>query len=116
MTKVIQRKPRMTLALDFDGTICKFQSFGPLTNPPNEGAQEAITKLKDAGWKIIVHTCRARPDWPDVKATLAEIERWMKKWKIPYDEITAIKPLATAYIDDRGIRFTNWKDMQNYFI
>ena len=26
------------------------------------------------------------------------------------------KPKAHWYIDDRAIRFTNWKDIKNYFV
>jgi hypothetical protein len=34
------------------------------------------------------------------------MEKWLKRWKIPYDFITMIKVPANAYIDDRAIRFT----------
>lgn len=107
---------RKTLAIDFDGTICKYQKFGPIINPPNEGAKEIITQLKEAGWIIIIHTCRVRPDWEDVENSIDEIDAWLHKYEIPFDQITAIKPIATAYIDDRGIRFTTWQDIKNYFI
>lgn len=106
-----------TLSIDFDGTICKYQPFrdGKIWQEPNEGASEIITKLYER-YNIIVFTCRARPDWIDVDLAKAEIGEWLDKHKIPYDEITGVKPIAQAYIDDRGLRFTNWQDMKNYFL
>ena len=36
----------------------------------------------------------------------------MDKYEIPYDSILNVeKPLATYYIDNRGIHFTNWADV-----
>lgn len=112
---------RKTLAIDFDGTICKYQPFGDgiIYQEPNEGAADIIQKLKDNGWKIIIFTCRAREEWRDkdgIHYGISSIFDWCRKFDIPFDEITAEKPIATAYIDDRAIRFTNWQDIKNYFI
>ena len=109
-------KRKKTLAIDFDGTICKYQKFGPITNEPNEGAKEIITQLKEAGWIIIVHTCRAKKEFEDYQKSIDDIRDWMDHHSIPFDEITASTPIATAYIDARGIRFTNWQDIKNYFL
>lgn len=111
-----QRKDK-TLAIDFDGTICKYQPFkdGVIWQTPNEGAKEVITKLYEK-FNIAVFSCRARPDWEDYEQSVANIEEWLKKYEIPFDLVTGIKPIAIAYIDDRGLRFTNWQDMKNYFI
>ena len=111
-------KREKTLAIDFDGTICKEQSFkdGEIWQEPNEGAVEVITKLKSQGWKIIVFTCRARPQWDNYPAGIDQVSNWLIKHNIPFDEITSNKPIARAYIDDRAIRFTNWQDIKNYFI
>lgn len=109
---------RKTLAIDFDGTICKYQPFkdGIIWQEPNEGAKEVLTKLHDNGWKLIVHTCRAKKSFENWAASIAEIEAWLNKHGIPFDDITDEKPIATAYIDDRGLRFTSWQDIKNYFI
>ena len=33
---------------------------------------------------------------------------WLKKYKIPYDEIHFGKPWADIYIDDNAYRFVEW--------
>jgi len=74
---------------------------------PVEGAINAIKKLKNKGYDVVVFT--ARED-------LEPVDEWFRKhcngWSL---EITNKKPPAIAYIDDRAIRFTNWKDILNYF-
>lgn len=109
-----------TLAVDFDGTICKYQPFkdGIIWQEPNEGAVDILTKLNEQGWRIIVFTCRAREEWRKEEGHLGiiAVQDWLDKYHIPYYEVTAEKPIATAYIDDRGLRFTNWQDIKNYFI
>lgn len=107
---------RKTLAVDFDGTLCQYQKFGPITNPPNEGAKQVIDVLRANGWTIIIHICRASQVHEDYKDSIKAIIEWLQKYEIVVDDITADKPIATAYIDDRGLRFTNWQDIKNYFI
>lgn len=113
-------KRKKTLAIDFDGTLCRYQPFkdGDIHEEPMEGAVEVIIKLHDAGWKLILWTVRVRPDWPDHKKQLANIKWWLANQGIleKFEEITATKPIATAYIDDHAIRFTNWQDIKNYFL
>lgn len=111
------KRKSQTLSIDFDGTICKYQPFkdGKIWQKPNEGAPEIIQKLYER-FNIVVFTCRARPDWPDIERAKNEISLWLMKYNIPFDEITGVKPIATAYIDDRGLRFTNWQDIKNYFV
>lgn len=67
----------------------------------------SIEKLIDRGFKVVVLTAREE---------LEPVREWLKKNNFPEVEVTNIKPPAIAYIDDRSIRFTNWKDMRNYFI
>lgn len=106
------------LAVDFDGTICKYQHFkdGVIWQEPQEGAQEILAALRVQGWKIIVHTCRVAQIHADYQESIIAVAEWLKKHNIEVDGITAEKPIATAYIDDRGLRFTNWQDIKNYFI
>lgn len=106
---------RKTLAIDFDGTLCKYQSFGDgvIYQEPNVGAVDVVNKLYNNGWKIIIFTCRARHEFGG--DGIDSIKAWLDRFGIPHHEITAEKPIATAYIDDRAIRFTNWQDIKNYF-
>lgn len=120
-------KPK-TLAIDFDGTICRKQKYGDGTiwQTTNPGAQGVIQDLKKDGYRIVVYTVRLSPD--KVKAPTREgrhieleekrdkIVEWLNNRKIPFDDVVGYKPEAMAYIDDRAVRFTNWKDISNYFL
>lgn len=105
------------IAIDFDGTIAQYSGwtginkFGKLI----DGCVEAIGKLKEMGFKIIIYTCRINTP---------EFEKYLKKNKVPYDAINENiwheyqqhgdkrKVIADIYIDDRAINFNgNWKDI-----
>jgi len=111
---------KKTISIDFDGTICKKQSYGngEIHETPTEGAPQALSKLKDDGYNIVVYTVRLNPYLEgDVSLKKKRIEDWLDKYGIPYDEVTNNKPSAIAYVDDRGIRFEgNWNSITNYFI
>lgn len=106
-----------TIAVDFDGVLHRYSrgwQDGKIYDRPVEGAVEAYYSLMDKGYHLVVFTTRTDLD---------AVRKWMHRhfdfekrvghmWE---PEITNVKPLAIAYIDDRGIRFTSWKDMLNYF-
>lgn len=96
------------IACDFDGCIHDFKHpiKGRRMGPPIEGTQEVLKLLKARGDTIIVFTV-----WGDEKGqkTIAD---FMKYYDLPYDSITNIKPKADYYIDDHGIKFTNWKEVR----
>lgn len=107
-----------TLALDFDGTIAEDNKFGngSLANIlPNPNAQRAVTKLYGR-YNIVIFTVRVSPQWEDWEEQVIQLEAWLKENNIPYDDITSDKPKAVAYIDDKAIRFTNWTDIENYYV
>jgi hypothetical protein len=93
----------MTLAIDFDGVIHDptVKAPGKRMGTPLAGSLESLTTLKNQGHTIIVYSFRAR-------GGLTHIAQWLQYFKIPYDEITYIKPDADAYIDNKGWRFTDW--------
>lgn len=100
---------KRTIAIDFDGVIHAYsEGFrdGSVYDDPVPGAIAAIKKLERKGYRVVVFT--ARDDLNAVEDWLAE------RFKIP-PPITNLKPRAIAYIDDHAIRFTNWKDILNYF-
>jgi hypothetical protein len=100
---------KQTIAIDFDGVIHAYSQGwhdGDIYDDPVPGTKEAIKKLMNKGYKVVVFTART---------DLEEIGVWLKYHDIVVDKITNTKPRAIAYIDDRGIRFTNWKDILNYF-
>jgi len=104
------------LAVDFDGVIHAYTQGwqnGDIYDKPVLGAIEALLKLSDR-FEVYIFTTRGGD--PD---QIVAIEHWLlnngwlKSKKLPF--ITDIKQPATAYIDDRAIRFTNWTDIIKYF-
>jgi phosphoglycolate phosphatase-like HAD superfamily hydrolase len=91
---------KITLEVDFDDVIRNSQ-----TGEPVEGVQRALRWLKQKGRIVIIST--ARDD-------LGEVQKWLDKHNIKFP-LTNRKIKATAIIDDRAIRFTNWNDITHYF-
>ncbi len=96
--------------VDFDGVIHKFDKGWTGIMPqqePVEGSLEAINLLLSKGFEVVIFTTRE---------DVVEVMFWLKKYGFPDLRITNKKEPALAYIDDRGIRFTNWQDIIKYFI
>lgn len=96
----------MVIAIDFDGVIHDYKNpiKGRRMGLPIEGALEGLKKFKNRGDTIIIHSCKAGDP--------SMIEKWMTYYNIPYyDSITNIKPIADVYLDDKAIRFENWKNL-----
>jgi len=107
------------LAIDFDGVIHKnSKGFhdGTVYDEPIPGAVDAIKHLSKK-YDIVVFTAKAKSDRPlvDGKTGAELIWDWLGKYNlIPYiKEVTAEKPRAIAYIDDKAIHFTNWENILN---
>lgn len=102
-----------TIAVDFDGVIHAYSNgwqTGEIYDEPVVGAMDAMNRLQKKGYKVVIFTAR---DLEDGKVSAWITRRWNQETPCP--EITNRKPMAIAYIDDRAIRFTNWRDMMNYF-
>jgi hypothetical protein len=98
-----------TIAVDFDGVIHRYRDGwqgGEIYDDMMPGCFEAIGKLKDKGYRVVVFTSRKN---------LVPVRDWLENHFDYPLEVTNEKPPAIAYIDDRGIRFTNWTDILNYF-
>jgi hypothetical protein len=96
-----------TLAIDFDGVIhdADHPLPGKRMGKPIMGAVESVTALHDRGFKIVIHTVKAR----SANGTKA-VEDWLAFYEIPYHEVTAVKPDADVYLDNKGMRFDgNWQ-------
>jgi histidinol phosphatase-like enzyme len=105
------------IAIDFDGVIHKYSNGwkdGTCYDEPIENAIESLVTLYDNGFKVIIYSTRGRIQILDY--ITKHFNRLFPQREMIDIEITNIKPMAIAYIDDRGIRFTNWKDMLKYFI
>ena len=103
------------IAIDFDGVIHEFKGWGDGTcyGEPLEGALEAI-KLLSKKYNVVIFTAKSKPNRPLVKNKTGTelVWEWLKKHNIDQyvKEVTAEKPRACLYIDDKGFRFINWVD------
>lgn len=101
---VSNRQP--TIAVDFDGVVADYDGWRgeDVFGVPRADVLQALSILREEGWKIVIHTTRSAQ-------TLAD---YLNKHKIPYDEINqnssyqnaGCKPVATIYWDDRGLRYS----------
>lgn len=107
-----------TIAIDFDGTIHKYSKGwgdGSCYDEPTEGCFEALQQLFNDGYELVIYTCRANSQ-ECLNGLLDWMKFWMDKTNTKFNfKVTSSKPIAKCYIDDRGIRFTNWKDILGYF-
>ena len=94
-----------TVVFDFDGVIHKYSkgwNDGSIYDIPVDGIYEVLGKLKIKGYKIVVVSTRCANE---------ESKSKMKAWLDRYgfngliDEISATKPPAIVYVDDRAICF-----------
>jgi len=100
-----QEKKR--IVVDFDGTIAhdKYPNVGD----PMPGVKRALEALKDAGYEIIIFTCRLTDRKPTEKEAEKErIEKWMKDHGIPFsyiDDGTNGKPRSEYTIDNKALNY-----------
>jgi hypothetical protein len=93
-----------TLAIDFDGVIHvareRYQGPAAIPGEPVPGALQAVLGYKAKGVKVVVHTARARSE-----EGRQAVATWLKANGFPELEVTATKPHAAMYLDDRAKRF-----------
>jgi hypothetical protein len=108
------------VSVDFDGTLCDFDF--PRIGTIKPGAKEAMIRLKELGYYIVIFSCRASRYCPDLFSCMGKyapeflaMKDWLDANEIPYDEIddgTKGKPFAEFYIDDKGVRYdNNWDEV-----
>jgi len=107
------------IGIDFDGVIHKnSKGFydGTIYDDPIEGVEEALKAIAER-YTIVVYTAKAKADRPLVngKTGAVLVLEWLQKHNLAQyiSAVTAEKPRAVAYIDDRGIRFTDWQNCLN---
>ena len=108
---------KRNIAIDFDGVIhaCSRGYYdGTVYDGPINGSLEAIELLYDKGFKIFIYSCKSRSDRPSVdgKSGTEMIWDWLEKYNVKHfiTDVVSEKPRATCFIDDKGIRFTNWEE------
>tara|TARA_Y100000593_G_scaffold94236_1_gene192338 strand:- start:989 stop:1984 length:996 start_codon:yes stop_codon:yes gene_type:complete len=104
----------INIGVDFDGVIHKCSKGyydGTIYDDPVEGVREALERLSKK-YTIIVHTCKARKDRGLVngKTGTEMVWAWLRSHDLEQyiSKVTAEKPRAVAYIDDKGFTFSDW--------
>ena len=107
----------VNIGVDFDGVIHKNSKGyhdGTVYDEPVEGAREALQKLSEK-YTVILYTAKARRDRGLVNGRSGTqlIWDWLKEHDLNQyvSKVTAEKPRAVAYIDDKGIKFDNWNSV-----
>ena len=92
--QMVETTEKTQLGVDFDGVIHK----------------------NSKGFHLVIYTCKANPNRPLVngKTGIELVWEWLEKHNIKQNvkDVTYIKPNAIAYIDDKAIRFDNWKNIK----
>jgi hypothetical protein len=109
MTSGYAPSAHKVVCVDFDSTI---YPWAPIMAKPDPlpGAVEAVRRLKEAGYRIVIFTSRLSPTWLNEEGYTSggqrdHIRRLLERDGIPFDAITAEKLPAQWYIDDRAVRF-----------
>ena len=104
----------VNVGVDFDGVLHKNTRGyydGTIYDDPVEGAYAALKRLSK-NYTVIVNTCKAKPDRGLVngKTGTQLVWEWLEKHDMAQfvSKVTCEKPRARFYIDDKGIRFTDW--------
>jgi len=104
-----------TVAIDFDGVIHSHElgfHDGTIYGTPIEGSLEALKTLSSK-YKIVLYTAKAKADRPLIngKTGIELVWLWLTKYNMDsyISEVTAEKPRAICYVDDKAIRFLNWE-------
>jgi hypothetical protein len=112
--ELINNEESNTIAIDFDGVIHSFEFGyydGTIYGTPILGTLESIKKISNK-YKIVIYTAKAKLDRPLVngKTGIDLVWDWLRKYDLDkyIFEVTAEKPRAICYIDDKAIRFVNW--------
>jgi hypothetical protein len=94
-------KPKVLV--DFDGVIHRYRHGwmdGTAYDSPMDDAREALDVMDGAGYEIVIFSTR----------DAEQITEWLVGNGFPPYRVTNVKEAAVAQIDDRAIRFVNWRD------
>jgi hypothetical protein len=93
------------IAVDFDNTLVDSED-GEVVPVP--GAAESLSRLRQEGHYIIIHTCRTgiASAQGELSDEVRFIEQCLRRFGMDYDEIhVGEKLVAHIYIDDRAVAY-----------
>lgn len=95
---------KQTVVFDFDGVIHSYTSGWKgetvIPDPPVPGIKEAIDEIRAAGYEVVIVSTRT-----STPAGYQAVRIWLDQHGIVVDGVSAEKPPAIVYIDDRAICF-----------
>ncbi len=107
------KKEQKRIMIDVDGVLHTYENGwdnGKLKNVIF-GAKEALSELHNDGFEIVIFSTRASGENPNTKQLVQELEEWLNRNDLYFDQITGQKLGAILYIDDRAINFKgDWKN------
>tara|TARA_R100000808_G_C2151387_1_gene160410 strand:- start:2300 stop:2665 length:366 start_codon:yes stop_codon:yes gene_type:complete len=113
----------MRICVDLDGTIAEnkkgSESYEAVL--PKMGASESLQRLKNKGFYIIIHTARNMGTHKNnlgkvIASQAGLVSDWLERHQIPYDELLFGKPNVDFFIDDKGLTFTNWPNIESFLM
>lgn len=111
-------------AVDFDGTIAPWGDLFGFPEPL-PGAVEAIKRLKDAGFTVVIFTSRLSPTWHQAEGwnhaeatrqQVGYIREYCERYGIDADGVTAEKIPAEVYLDDKAVKVTKHRTLNRRVI
>jgi len=98
------------IGVDFDGVLhsytTPFAGTDYIPDPPVEGSLDAVKRLCEQGYVIIIFSARAAEE-----SAIDAIWEWLEKYGFSdyISEVTNIKPCCKVIVDDKCITFKgNW--------
>ena len=112
---MVSKQDKNVIAIDFDGVIHKnSKGFhdGTVYDEPIEDVKKGLEYLSKS-YKLVIYSCKANPNRPLIngKTGVELMWDWLDKHSLKdyIDDISYEKPNAKYYIDDKAIKFINWK-------
>lgn len=121
MRKNMEHNKKLTIAVDFDGTLCeyRFPEIGEQTDE-QKALLETLIQMRANGHKLILHTCRG--DNEELPCLTQAVE-WCRERGLEFDAINcnipgfnkksgpSPKPVADIYLDDKAVNVSNWRQI-----
>ena len=98
-----------TFVFDIDNTLCRTEGSDYDNCEPMYDRIQVVNKIYDAGHKIILMTARGmgRSDNNPIIANqlfYTLTQQQLEEWGVKYHQLFLGKPAADHYIDDKGIK------------